>query len=346
MPSLVTLTLVLTSLVLITQTLRMIHLIDKGIEFCHFLKLILFIIPSLLFMILPIITVFSVVHVYNRLQNDREIVILRNSGLSNFDLTKPALMVAILVTIITYFISAYLMPFSYNKLKEGLTNFKEGYVSNTIEARTFNQISKDSIIYVDNKNFDGSLEGIVLFDNKLLKNRTILFAKNGRIIISDHYRTSFELTSGLRHSYDQFGNLTKLYFDHLVVAINGELLDSTDRQRTSLELYIQEMLWPDKKLSLEKQNSLIADGHLRIVWPLFNITFVFLAISIFLNQPYKRKSHIKQFILTFLPILLSSYIHFTVQKFAYKNLNYIFLCYLNIILCIMFSIWQSTKKIL
>ena len=346
MPSLATLTLVLTSLVWITQTLRMIHLIDKGIEFSYFLKLVLFIIPSLLFMILPIITVLSVVHVYNRLQDERQIVILRSSGLSNFDLAKPALMVATIVTIIAYLISAYLMPLSYNKLKEGLTNFREGYVSNIIEARTFNQISKNSTIYVDNKNSDGSLEGIVLFDNKLPKNRTILFAKNGRIIISDQYKTSFELTSGLRHSYDQLGNLTKLYFDHLVVAINGESSDSTYRQRTSLELYIQEMIWPDKKLSQEKQNRLITDGHLRIVWPLFNFAFVFLALSVFLNQPYNRKSHIKQFILTFLPILLSSYIHFTVQKIAYKDLNYIFLCYLNVILCIIFSIWQSTKKTL
>lgn len=344
MPSLATITLVLTSIVWITQTLRMIHLIDKGIKFSRFLELILFIVPSLLFMILPIIVVISVVHVYNRLQDERQIVILRSSGLSNFELAKPALIVASIITVIAYFISAYLMPLSYNKLKEGLVNFKEGYVSSIIEARTFNQISKHSTIYVDNKNSNGSLSGIVLFDNKLPANRTILFAKKGRIAISDPHKTSFELTDGLRHSYDQLGNLTKLHFDHLVVAINEESSDSTDRQRTSLELYIQEMIWPDKDLPQEKQNRLITDGHLRIVWPLFNFAFVFLALSIFLNQPYNRKSHIKQFLLTFLPILLSSYIHFTVQKIAYKDLSYIFLCYLNVILCIIFSIWQSTRK--
>ena len=346
LPPLAMLTVILTSLVWITQTLRLIHLLDKGIEFKHFLKLIILLIPSLLFMILPIIAVLTVIYVYNRLQEERQLVILRSSGLSNYDLAKPALLIAAIITIISYYISAYLMPLSYNNLKQGLNDFRESYVSNIIDTRTFNQISKHSNIYVDYKNSDGSLDGIVLFDNKVPEHRTILFAKKGRILTSGQHITEFELTDGLRHSYDQLGHLTKLYFDHLIVAINNETPDSNERSKTSIELYIHEMLWPDKTLSAEKQQRLITDGHLRIVWPLFNFAFVFLALSIFLNQPYSRKIHIKQFVLTFAPILLAAWFHFTLQKIAYKDLNYIFLCYANVFLCIIFSIWQSTKNTL
>ena len=106
------------------------------------------------------------------------------------------------------------------------------------------------------------------------------------------------------------------------------------------------MLWPDSALSLEKQQQFITDGHLRIIWPLFNFAFVFLALSIFLKQPYNRRAHIKQFLLTFIPILLLAYFHFALQKIAYKDVNYIFLCYANVFICIIFSIWQSTRKTL
>ena len=344
LPSLGMLAVVLTSLVWITQTLRLAYLLDKGIELKKFLKFTTLLIPSLLFMILPIITVITVIYVYNRLQDERQIVILRSAGLSNFDIAKPAMLVATITTIIAYYLSAHLMPLSYNNLKQGLNSFKEHYVSNIIDARTFNQISKYSTIYIDNKKFDGSLEGVVLFDNKVPADRTILFAKNGKITSSEQGATNFALTDGTRHSYDQSGNLTKLKFDNLIVTIESDQESNNNRTKTSFELYIQEMLWPDANISPERQKRLIADGHARILWPLFNFAFVCLALSIFLRQPYNRKSHIKQFIYTFSPLLLVSYIHFSIQKMAYKDIDYIFLCYANVFLCIIFGIWQSTKN--
>ena len=343
-PTLAMLTILLTSLVWITQTLRMVHLIDKGIEIKHFFKLIILLVPSLLFMILPIIGVITVIYVYSTLQDERQLLILRSSGLSNYDLAKPALLVATGITIFSYYISAHLMPLSYNSMKQELNNFREGYLLNIINERTFNQISKHSNIYIDRKNSDGTLSGIVLFDNKTPEKRTIIFAKSARIVVSTPNITEFELTDGMRHSYDQLGNLTKLYFDNLIVAITNETTKKSERNKTSIELYITEMLWPDSTLTLDKQQQLITDGHLRIVWPLFNFAFIFLALSIFLSQPYNRKSHIKQYLITFIPILLVSYFHFTLQKIAYKETNYIFLCYANLFLCIIFSIWKSTRN--
>ena len=344
LPTLAMLTILLTSLVWITQTLRMVHLIDKGIEIKHFFKLLILLVPSLLFMILPIIGVITVIYVYSTLQDERQILILRSSGLSNYDLAKPALLVATGITIFAYYISAYLMPFSYNSMKQELSNFREGYLLNIITERTFNQISQHSNIYIDRKDSDGSLNGIVLFDNKAPEKRTIIFAKSGRIVMSTPNITEFELINGLRHSYDQLGNLTRLYFDNLVVAITNETTEKADRNKTSIELYINEMLWPDSALALDKQQQLITDGHLRIIWPLFNFAFIFLALSIFLRQPYNRKSHVRQYMITFIPILLVAYFHFSLQKIAYKETNYIFLCYANLFLCIMFSIWQSTRN--
>ena len=89
------------------------------------------------------------------------------------------------------------MPLSYNNLKQGLSDFRESYVSNIIDTRTFNQISKHSNIYVDYKNSDGSLDGVVLFDNKVPEHRTILFAKKGRVLTSGQHITEFELIDGL-----------------------------------------------------------------------------------------------------------------------------------------------------
>ncbi|GAB4162197.1 MAG: LptF/LptG family permease [Rickettsiaceae bacterium] len=269
---------------------------------------------------------------------------LRSAGLSNYAIAKPALLVAVYLTVISYYVSAHLMPISYNLLKLSLSGFRENYISSIIEARTFNQISKYITIYVSKKHSDRSMEGVILFDNKAPDNRTIFFAKNGEIITFDQQRTEFELTEGVRHSYDSSGNLTKLYFDSMVVDVVSDSTNFSNRSKTSLELFIHELLWPSDKVSIEKQSRLIIDGHSRLIWPLFNFIFVFLALSTFLNFSYSRKVNVKQYIYTFIPVIIASYFHFTLQKIAYKDLDYVFLCYANVFICIIFSILQSTRN--
>ncbi|MBY0533388.1 MAG: LptF/LptG family permease [Rickettsiaceae bacterium] len=346
LPVLFVITVVLTSLVWVVQVLNLVNLLDKGIELKTFIKLVVLLVPYLLFMIMPIISVIAVIYIYNRLQDERQLIILRGAGLNNYEIAKPALFVAMIVTIITTYISAYLMPVSYTNLKKNISNVKETYVSNLIETRTFNQISKYATIYVDSKNQNDEMYGIILFDNKIPENKTVFFAKKGEIVNPDQQNPKFLLSQGLRHSYDTQGNITTLHFDHLVIELSSELQDDSERNKTSMELFIPEMLWPDTSIPIEKQNRLITDGHLRLVWPLYNFVFVFLALAIFLSIPYARKTQIKPFIYTFVPVLAASYFHFTLQKMAYKDLDYIFLCYGNAFICIIFSIWQTTRRTL
>ena len=344
-PLFLMLSLVLTGLVWIIQVLNLINLFEKGISFKNFFKLSILLLPYLLFVIMPVVSLISMVYVYSRLQEERQLLVLRSAGLNNFKLLKPALLVASSITIIVYFISAYLMPISYNSLKLNLSNFKEGYISNIIDVKTFNQISKYITIYVDKKISNKSFEGVVLFDNKAAENRIIFFAQKGEIINFNQQKTEFELIKGVRHSYDKAGKLVKLYFDNMIVeVVNNNIPNTSPRNRTNLELFIHEMIYPDSTLTIEKQKILITEGHLRLIWPLYNFTFVFLALSIFLNFSYNRRNYLKQYIYSILPIMIVAYFHFSLQKIAYKDLNYIFLCYGNVFACIIFSIWQSTKN--
>jgi len=333
---------VLTALVWITQIFKLLYLIDKGIAFAEFLKLIVLILPSLFFMISPLIATLAVVYVYNKLQSERQLIILKTSGLSNFSIAKPALTIAIFVTLFAYYISLYLMPLSYNKLKSDLSSFKENYVTGIIDARTFSQVSKYITIYVDKKNDNGTLEGVILFDNKIPEQRSVLFAKIGKIVMNDNIPL-FQVQNGFRQSFDENNNLTRLYFDNLTVEVKNDENFEDDRNRTSLELYINEMLWPRADLSDERKTRLRIDGHQRIIWPFFNYCLVFLALSMFLSQPYSRKSSLKQMVHTFVPLIIVAYCHFTLQKIAYQQPIYVLGCYLNVFVCVVFSVWQSRR---
>lgn len=341
----ITFTITLVTFIWVTQVLKLLYLLDKGIRIVDFLKLITLVIPSLFFMISPLISVFAIIYTYNRVQESRELVILQASGLSNYSIARPALVFCALVTLLSFYTSFHLMPISYNKLKSELASFRERYISTIIDERTFSQISKNITIYFNKKNSNKVLEGIILFDNEFPERRSILFARNGKVIVEGN-NMLFYLQDGFRQDYDKNNNLTTLNFEKLLVEVKNDNPDTASRSRTSLELFIDEMLWPEQNLGAERKAKLRIDAHQRISWPLFNFCLPFLALSIFLSYPYSRKYSIKLFGFTFFPLIVVTYLHFAIQKISYQHPDAIYLCYLNLLLGIAFSIWQNRRKTL
>lgn len=80
LPLLIVITFSMTSLVWITQVLKLLYLFDKGIKVMDFLSLIILVLPTLLFILLPIITVITIIYIYNNLKIERQLIILQTSG--------------------------------------------------------------------------------------------------------------------------------------------------------------------------------------------------------------------------------------------------------------------------
>lgn len=80
---------VIISVVWITQVLKLLYLIDLGIGLGHFLQLVVLIIPWLLFIILPLVTICATLYTYNHLTGSRQLLLLRSFGLSNTQLAIP-----------------------------------------------------------------------------------------------------------------------------------------------------------------------------------------------------------------------------------------------------------------
>ena len=107
-----------TGVVWLTQSLRFIDLIiNKGLSFGLFLYMTVLLLPSLLTVILPISLFAAVLYTYNQLIVDREIVVLKATGLSNLRLALPALNLAGIVMVICYAINLYLMPLGFHEFK-------------------------------------------------------------------------------------------------------------------------------------------------------------------------------------------------------------------------------------
>ncbi len=344
---LVTAIFAVTGIVWITQILRLLTLFEKDLSLLDFFYVVIMIIPNLLFILLPLLTPIAIVHTYNNLSDKRQLLILQNAGLSNFNIALPGLIIAIIVTIFSYYIASYLLPISYRQLESNIALIKENYVCSILRENSFNKIGKNIILYVDKKLPNNAMKGLVLFDDRNPQSQVIFFAKYGSLQMNDN-SPLLELKEGVRQSFDKNGNITKLGFDSLLITLlnNKNNLERDNSNRDVNEYFISELLNSNTALDQVIAAKLKAAGHQRLIWPFYNFMFTFLALSIFLKQPYNRKSQFKALIYSVGAILIFMYSHLGLQNLASKNSDFIIVCYLNLFVVAIFSIYLYSRKTL
>ncbi|XVN41042.1 MAG: LptF/LptG family permease [Rickettsia endosymbiont of Argas persicus] len=346
LPLLIVVTFSITSMVWITQILKLLYLFDKGIKVIDFCSLIILVLPTLLFILLPVITVITVIYIYNNLKIERQLIILQASGVNNLQLALPALYVGLIVMLLAYYISSTIMPLSHINLKSRLSFIKNNYISNLIEEKTFNKLTKDITVYIDKKSAENTMNGVIIFDNRNLDNPSVVFADSG---ILDIYENNpvFELNKGIRQEYDVNGNLTQLTFDSLMIKLQNEnplISQRTYHNKEANEYYINELFNLPSELTIEKKIKLMSEAHQRIIWPLYNFVLPFLALSVFLKYPYSKKTTFIPILIAALSVLIATSSHFILQNFASKNLNLIFACYLNVLLILIIGLYLFVRK--
>jgi len=351
-------TFVITGFVWLSQVMKLVYLVSRGVEFQYFLYVTLLILPYLLFTILPLAVTIGIIIGYNRLSHDRELLALNSIGLDPMAIASPAICIATVATICAYGISIYLLPVSYSKLKTTLNYFRENFAMNLVQDKVFTQISKNTTIYVDEKQRGDILKSIVVFDKNIESdNITILFAQYGKIIATDTVPV-IELYNGMRQTLDNKDNMSVMHFSTLSIALHTNKYsffisdtdkksrDSIDSSNRSLqEYFIGELFNSEKNGDIFKKSKLIAAGHHRLVWPLYNTVMAMLAAAIFLQAPYRRmRNNDKVLAQISITVIATLILHFCICNAAsiYPPVNIVL--YINIALCFILGYYLLTQN--
>ncbi|PIR38635.1 MAG: LPS export ABC transporter permease LptF [Alphaproteobacteria bacterium CG11_big_fil_rev_8_21_14_0_20_39_49] len=331
MPMLV-ITLTLTGIVWLTQSLRFIDLIvNKGLDISTFLYLSLLLVPSLLFLILPVALFVSVLTVYNKFISDSELIVLKSAGLSRVSLAKPALAVALGVTAITYLISFYLLPNSYKEFKDTQVFIRNNYASVLLQEGVFSNPTKGLTVYIESRGRGGMLYGILVHDSRDPEKPVTIIAEKGVLSRTEH-GPRFELINGHSQGVDaQTGNLYILDFesDEYDISMYTEQTERTWKKPE--ESYIYELLFPEG-ISEKMRNQFIAEGHYRIVWPLFCIVLTLVALSSLFSGQFNRRGQWKRILAATFITFVITVINLAGKSAAESSPILAVLMYLNIII--------------
>ena len=132
----------LTLIVSLFGSLRIVDfVINRGLPISVLFELIGFRVPGFLTIILPIATVAAILAVYNKLLNDSELVVMRASGVSQWSVAAPGVILALCATAISFPLYLYVTPFMYSQFKAQQFSYRNAFGSIFSFVR-FNELSR------------------------------------------------------------------------------------------------------------------------------------------------------------------------------------------------------------
>ena len=181
---------------------------NLNIQFLDILSLSMWLIPNLINVTLPFITIFGLVLAFIKFERDKEIIAIYSLGLSTSEIKKPIIFLLVICIGISLLLNFIFSPYSYDIYKK-----KEFELRNKIEfdkINISNFIELDDNLLIDFEKNNQKFEDILI--NFINKDDNLIYAKSGKIINEDN-KLVFTLFNGFKLAVNN-EEIEKLKFEN------------------------------------------------------------------------------------------------------------------------------------
>lgn len=329
----------LTAVIWLTQAMRFVRFIlNKGLSLDIFFYITSLLLPSFLLITLPVSLFFAALFTLNKMTNDRELVVLRSSGMSHWQAAKPVIYLCLLGVAVCYAISLYLLPVSIQEFRRVQTMARENFSAALLLEGTFNSVGNNLTIYVRSRE-GNELYGILVQDNRKPEAPTTIMAKRGAVEAGPE-GPRVVLFAGNRQELDRkTGRLSILYFKEYSFEVNLLGENRTDWREPG-ERFLPELLIPDNSPSDRQYRiKLIAEGHNRIVVPILALTLPFIALFVLLPGQFNKRGQLPRLLLAVIVAAVVQGLAVALLQLASKSLAFVPLMYANAVIPLFVGAW-------
>jgi len=314
--------LTLAAIILMTQSLKFLELIiNSGASSGAFWMLAFLALPRFFEVILPISVMVAGVFVYNRMTIDSEIIVMRSVGKSPLQMAKPALILALIATLLLLFITAWLAPVSLAKMQKMRQVVKAQYSLLLFQEGVFNEIGKHLTVYIDKRTPNGELEGLLIHDNRPENPTPVtVIAKRGVIVVTDSGQQVLVYDGSRQDFNKRTGALNRLDFKRYSI----DLPDSTavrDRWKKPDERTFFELLNPDidNAMDQKSKSEFIVELNRRIAGAFLPLTFISVVLCFLLLGALNRRGQSIRILLAVVGVVFLQSLYLSASSFATKN---------------------------
>ena len=330
----------MTALIWLSQSLRFIDwIINKGVSVSLFIELTLLVLPNFIAVITPLAFFIVLMFVYQRLLADRELIVMKAAGMSAWDLAKPALIMGLGLTVLGYFLTLWLVPYSVSQYKELQFKIRNNLAQVVIQEGEFNQLANNITAYVRVFKPSGEIDGILIHDDRDLEKRVVMVAEQGLYLMGEN-GARIVMQQGTRQEYNRkTGTFSSLSFEQNVLTFE-ESKNNQVRTLGEQELSLKRLLTAkadEPNLRPADYREYKVEAYKRLTQPLYALVFLFVALVPLLLGHYNRRGQSERVYLAVGCVVLLQSMALGFENLANKNLWFLILMTLNFLLPIVFG---------
>lgn len=278
--------LVLTGLAWMVQVMSMMKfLLNYGIEFTGFLGLTALMVPFIISIIMPFVTFIATIFVYNRMIADNEVTVMAASGMSPKQIAKPALTLALALTLVHLVLNIWVVPSTQAKFYDTQWEMRYGLAHMKLTEAAFTKLSEGLVVYVD-KVSGYDLSQIMLNDARDGNTVRTIFAEKGKLVATSR-GLSIIMGNGSVQMRDR--GLTVGRFDTFDMDLEVEEGDNNSEfraRRISTRKLIGDIR---QQTSAQQHKQALSELATRILSPVMNLILAAICVLILLKSSLLRR---------------------------------------------------------
>lgn len=286
-----TISLILTLILWLTQSLRLLDfIVNGGAPLKMFGGMLILTIPKFFEVILPIGLALGIVYTLNKFSADSEMVVMQNTGLSPLRLSSGIIFLAVMTALVVFALSGWMTPIANRKLDSIRDLVRSNYSVGLLRPGIFNTMGDNTTIYVSKRTNLQNLGGVFIhFNAKDGQPATTITAKQGGMSMQNGkpYVVVFD---GARQQINRkTGNLELLRFKRYALDLSSLSSGVVEGSRSPDEHTLTDLLRTGAKAPGIKNNAMRAEMHMRLARPLLTLAFAMLSLVPFVLGHYNRR---------------------------------------------------------
>ena len=194
--------LIFTLVLLLSRMLRLTDLVlNKGVPLSVVLKLLVYLSPSFLILIIPISLLVSAITVFSKLSTDSEIVAMKATGMSFLHMLGPVLVLSVAAYIATSYLIFVAFPTGNLAFQQVMFNLVRSKAALDIRPRVFNDSFSGLVLYAQEVPAgENVVRGVFIADRRQRDQSQTIVAQEGRLVLDPaRRRVVLELRNGTIH---------------------------------------------------------------------------------------------------------------------------------------------------
>ena len=154
-------------------------MIEDGRDYTIYINYSLLNFPKIFSKLLPFVLFFSIFHITSKFENNNELIILWNFGVTKIELINFIFKFSMILMLVQIIFSSLIIPKSQDMARSFLRTSTVNFFGNFIKPQRFNDTIKGLTIYSEKKDAEGNLYNLYLKKKLDQNNFQITYAKKG-----------------------------------------------------------------------------------------------------------------------------------------------------------------------